>query len=336
MHPTKGTIMSFRDNLQHLRATRNMTQEQLAMLMGVSRQSVTKWEAERAYPEMDKLIKLTQIFDCTIDELVSGDLTGRTPETARSIPATAALADVCGYDEHKIKLARNIALGAAIVLLGAGGAAFLEGMTAQLADPDAGSVIAMFGCAAIGLALIIPAVISDSAYQKSHPFVEDFYTSEQKDQVRRAFGYELTAGIAVILLSAALNAGFESRLADAFFFVGAAIGVFLIVHAVFLVGRIDVEDYNIGALSELNEEEVASIVGEERAANVLAKIRKNRWNGALCGIIMIVATILGIVSMFWGRANPGSFLERFFWIWWVVGGLLCAIVSIALSMQDRG
>ena len=40
--------MSFRENMQHLRATRNMTQEQLAMLLGVSRQSVSKWEAERA------------------------------------------------------------------------------------------------------------------------------------------------------------------------------------------------------------------------------------------------------------------------------------------------
>lgn len=40
--------MSFRDNLQHLRATRNMTQEQLAMLLGVSRQSVTKWEADNS------------------------------------------------------------------------------------------------------------------------------------------------------------------------------------------------------------------------------------------------------------------------------------------------
>lgn len=37
-----------------------MTQEQLAMMVGVSRQSVTKWEAERAYPEMDKLLKLCQ------------------------------------------------------------------------------------------------------------------------------------------------------------------------------------------------------------------------------------------------------------------------------------
>ena len=41
---TKDGPMSFRDNMQHLRATRNMTQEQLAMLLGVSRQSVSKWE----------------------------------------------------------------------------------------------------------------------------------------------------------------------------------------------------------------------------------------------------------------------------------------------------
>ena len=37
--------MSFRDNLQHLRATHAMTQEQLALMLGVGRQSVTKWEA---------------------------------------------------------------------------------------------------------------------------------------------------------------------------------------------------------------------------------------------------------------------------------------------------
>ena len=72
--------MSFRDNLQYLRATHSMTQEQLAMMVGVSRQSVTKWEAERAYPEMDKLLKLCQIFDCTLDDLVTGDLTARSEE----------------------------------------------------------------------------------------------------------------------------------------------------------------------------------------------------------------------------------------------------------------
>ena len=44
-----------------------MTQEQLAVLLGVSRQAVTKWESEKSYPEMDKLLKLCQIFNCTLD-----------------------------------------------------------------------------------------------------------------------------------------------------------------------------------------------------------------------------------------------------------------------------
>ena len=71
--------MSFRDNLQHLRATHAMTQEQLALMLGVSRQSVTKWEAEKSYPEMDKLLKLCQSFDVTLDDLVQGDLTTSAP-----------------------------------------------------------------------------------------------------------------------------------------------------------------------------------------------------------------------------------------------------------------
>ena len=54
--------MSFRDNLQHLRGTRDLSQAQLATLLGVSRQSVAKWEAEKSYPEMDKLIKLCDLF----------------------------------------------------------------------------------------------------------------------------------------------------------------------------------------------------------------------------------------------------------------------------------
>lgn len=76
-HRQKEAPMSFRDNLQHLCATRNMTQEQLAMLLGVSRQSVSKWEAERAYPEMDKLLKICDLFDCSLDDFGLGrpDLT---------------------------------------------------------------------------------------------------------------------------------------------------------------------------------------------------------------------------------------------------------------------
>ncbi|MFR7403323.1 MAG: helix-turn-helix transcriptional regulator [Coriobacteriaceae bacterium] len=110
--------MSFRDNLQHLRATHAMTQEQLALMLGVSRQSVTKWEAEKSYPEMDKLLKLCQIFDVTLEDLVQGDLTTSVPTAA--VQARAAVLreaaggppqDVCGYDEHMRAFAWKIAWG---------------------------------------------------------------------------------------------------------------------------------------------------------------------------------------------------------------------------------
>ena len=66
--------MSFRANLQYLRAQRNMPQEQLAMLLGVSRQAISKWESEKAYPEMDKLLMVCDLFGCTLDDLVLGDV----------------------------------------------------------------------------------------------------------------------------------------------------------------------------------------------------------------------------------------------------------------------
>ena len=81
--------MGFRENLQHLRATRNMTQEQLAMLLGVSRQSVTKWEAAKSYPEMDKLLKICQIFECSLDDLVTGDVAALAGN-ASSVNGTSA------------------------------------------------------------------------------------------------------------------------------------------------------------------------------------------------------------------------------------------------------
>ena len=119
--------MSFRDNLQHLRAERHMTQEQLAMLLGVSRQSVTKWEAEKSQPEMDKLLKICQIFECSLDELVTGDLTGRAaPDAAATIPAGPPT-DVCGYDEHQRMMALKVPAGIAAILVGIAIGLFFEG-----------------------------------------------------------------------------------------------------------------------------------------------------------------------------------------------------------------
>ncbi len=56
----------------------NMTQEQLADTLEVSRQSVSKWESNLAFPETDKLVLLSRLFSCTVDYLLKDEL--NTPE----------------------------------------------------------------------------------------------------------------------------------------------------------------------------------------------------------------------------------------------------------------
>lgn len=66
--------MTFGDKLAKLRREQNYTQEQFADILGVSRQSVSKWESDSAYPETDKLVKICELFNCSSDYLLlNGD-----------------------------------------------------------------------------------------------------------------------------------------------------------------------------------------------------------------------------------------------------------------------
>lgn len=66
--------MNFCNNLQKLRKNKNISQEQLAEELGVSRQAVSKWESGASYPEMDKLVLLCKIFNCNLDDLINKDM----------------------------------------------------------------------------------------------------------------------------------------------------------------------------------------------------------------------------------------------------------------------
>lgn len=66
--------MNLSENLKKIRKDNNLSQEQLAEKLGVSRQSVSKWESGLAYPEMDKMLQLCQIFNLNIDELLNQDV----------------------------------------------------------------------------------------------------------------------------------------------------------------------------------------------------------------------------------------------------------------------
>lgn len=66
--------MQFGENVQFLRKQKGLTQEELAEQMAVSRQTVSKWESDQSFPETDKLIALCDLFGCSMDALLRGDV----------------------------------------------------------------------------------------------------------------------------------------------------------------------------------------------------------------------------------------------------------------------
>ncbi|MBQ9141764.1 MAG: helix-turn-helix transcriptional regulator [Lachnospiraceae bacterium] len=64
--------MTFGERLYQIRKEANLSQEELAELMDVSRQSVSKWESDKAYPEMTRLLFLSDYFHVSLDYLMRG------------------------------------------------------------------------------------------------------------------------------------------------------------------------------------------------------------------------------------------------------------------------
>lgn len=66
--------MSLGKNIQHLRKQKKITQERLAEIMSVSRQTISRWEADEIIPELNKLVALSDVFSCKLDALVKEDM----------------------------------------------------------------------------------------------------------------------------------------------------------------------------------------------------------------------------------------------------------------------
>ena len=78
--------MTLGENIARLRTQKDWSQGDLADALGISRQSISKWETDTSIPELEKLIKLSELFGVTLDQLVRGE---DAPET-ESAPASSA------------------------------------------------------------------------------------------------------------------------------------------------------------------------------------------------------------------------------------------------------
>ena len=84
-----GDIMTFDEKLKTLRKSKNITQDELAQKLYVSRTAISKWESGKGYPSIETLKMLAAFYEVSIDDLVSNeeilDITTNTIERKKRL-----------------------------------------------------------------------------------------------------------------------------------------------------------------------------------------------------------------------------------------------------------
>lgn len=65
--------MTLGQRIKEEREKRQWTQDYLAETLNVSRQAVSKWEGDKAYPDIDRLVQISNLFNISLDSLIKGD-----------------------------------------------------------------------------------------------------------------------------------------------------------------------------------------------------------------------------------------------------------------------
>jgi transcriptional regulator with XRE-family HTH domain len=107
--------MTLGERIYQLRTEKNLSQGTLADMLNVSRQSISKWETDSSVPDLDKLVKLSDIFSLTLDELVSGKKPNTPPENTQAM--SQAYTQASGFPPRKVAGTILLCMGFLVVLV---------------------------------------------------------------------------------------------------------------------------------------------------------------------------------------------------------------------------
>ena len=94
--------MSFAENLKSIRKERHISQEELAEIMGVSRQAISKWEQGSGYPEIEKIFLLSKELNVSLDDLMLGEVESIERNKANNIIVPTGKITIKSYDGKSI------------------------------------------------------------------------------------------------------------------------------------------------------------------------------------------------------------------------------------------
>ena len=334
--------MILADKIIELRKKNGWSQEDLAEKMDVSRQSISKWEGAQSVPDMNRILKLSEIFSVSTDFLLKDELSfdsasenGPLP-IDRDIPARAvSMEEATSFLTDRDASSRKISLGVmlcilspiALILLSTAQETGRIGLTEFQATGF--GLLALFLLVGSAVALFVTTGLRMKKYEYlENEAIETSYgvdgmVRERREQYRRTYTTQLVTGIVLCVVSVIplfitmILSGedtpkndFVYAVAVALLLVFVAIGVLLIVRSSIVWGSFQ-QLLEEGDYSRSNKEE----------ANRYELLSSIYWCSVTAGFLAY-----SFISQRWDRS----------WIVWPVAGVVYGVViAIAKSLHKK-
>lgn len=238
--------MLFSEKLVYLRKKSGLTQEALAEALGVSRQSVSKWEAAGAMPEMAKIIEISKYFHVSTDFLLLDSMDPSedgADQPAEEALSSVALEDADGYMNYLADRAPKVALAVSLFILSA-----IPPILADIADTDAAytlGIIATLAVVAVGVFLLVYGPKMPDDFEAFDEPVDTAYgvdgaVKKRKEDYAPLHSRRLSAGIILCILSAAPLFFASAMNDDGLMVMGFAATLCIVAAGVFFIVRTSV------------------------------------------------------------------------------------------------
>jgi transcriptional regulator with XRE-family HTH domain len=300
--------MNLGENLQTLRKKENISQEELAEKLEVSRQAVSKWESGGGYPETEKLLKICEIFNCSLDSLMKGKI-----EETTNI-------DLKEYDNFIKKFGKGISIGIFILLIGVTSFLIYLGLMPninKLTDKETliGVVILLI-FSLIALPLFIINGLEMDSFKKKHKVITNSYSEEEIEKFNKKFAIIITSSISFMLLgviSLLLMYGLKTYKNELMPFGLFMIYITLAVPTLIYYG-IQKDKYDINKYNKINDKTL------KKSEELIGKI-----SAVIMITVTIIYFILGFIFNLW----------KYSWLLYPIGGMICGIFAIILNKEDK-
>lgn len=316
-----------------LRKKNNYSQEDLANELGISRQSVSKWESGNSIPDLDKIIKMSSLFGVSTDYLLKDELEEATPSESDEVieeGKTVSLEEANSFLEATPQFASRLSLAISLFILSPITLIILGGLSETGIAPMTENMAAGFGTAvllllvAVGVVIIVMSGIAYSKYDylEKEKIVLQYgvagIVNKKKAEFAETFQRNIALGVGIIIVGVIplmIAAGFSASefveiVCTGVLLAAVSLGVHQIVWACVIQGSfqklLQEEDY-----SEENKELKKKTAG-------------------FAGIYWCFVT-----ALYLGLSLPTNSWNTSWMIWPVAGVLFAAINGIYISIIKR-